>query len=87
MSAQWLQTLLVALVVGASAGYVIWRALAPRLVGWRLQQSLRLDRNGRSPLARWLGRRLAPPVSSGGCSDGCSSCSGCGTTRGVSAGH
>jgi hypothetical protein len=73
-----------AVVIGLAVGFSAWRAfrkLLPKTSKRLLAGiSARLDRSGRSPALRRVGRWLQPAeAKSGGCGtgDGCDSCRGC----------
>jgi len=75
------ETVVLALVLAASAFYVVKRFLPTPLFQLRMKLALRLGR-GRNPgWQRRLSTRIAPPlpVARGGCgSGGCSRCNNCG---------
>lgn len=75
MNSLWWQYAVIAVLVAASAGYML-RKLAPS-AAWRWQARFATWLLGRSA-AHWqaLGRRLLPPRASGGCGGG--ACDGCG---------
>lgn len=84
MSAHWLQTVLVSVIVSVSAVLAL-RHVAPGL--FRLCQSSlarMLGQPQRSAFLRAIGRWLQPlEAKQGGCGSGmgCSSCGGCGTSN------
>ena len=84
MSAQWLQAVLVTVIVSVSAVLAL-RHIAPgpfRL--WHSALARMLDQPQSNPLLRAIGRWLQPiEVKQGGCGTGlgCSSCGGCGSAN------
>ena len=84
MSAQWLQVVLVTVIVSVSAVLAL-RHVAPgpfRL--WQSSLARMLGRPQRSGLLRAIGRWLQPlEAKQGGCGTGlgCSSCGGCGSAN------
>ncbi|MCR6496583.1 hypothetical protein LJB71_10365 [Thermomonas sp. S9] len=71
----WLQYLLVALAVLASAAVVMRKQFPNATRRLRLMLALPLARPGRPKWMHALARRIAPPVQGGG--KECGGCSGC----------
>ncbi|PCE30550.1 hypothetical protein BZL54_20310 [Burkholderia ubonensis subsp. mesacidophila] len=73
------QYAVIAVLVAASAGFVL-RRLAPQVVArWQHGAARALMQPARPRAMRWLGRRLMPKsAADGGCGDGCGTCGGCG---------
>lgn len=71
----WLQYVLVALLVAASAVVVVSKQFPRVALSLRRRAALWLLRAGRPSLLRSIGRRIAPAATAttAGC-DGCSSC-------------
>ncbi len=76
LSLRW-QYVVIAVLVAASAGFVM-RRLAPQLTArWQHAAARALMRRACHRVLRWLGRRLMPK-SEGGCGN---SCGGCGASN------
>ncbi|MGN6482034.1 DUF6587 family protein [Luteibacter sp.] len=77
-SFQVFETLIVGIVVLASA-YVAFRKLLPK-TSTRVMAgvSASLNHEGRAGVLRAIGRKVQPASASGSCGDGCGSCNSCG---------
>ncbi|URL59987.1 hypothetical protein IM816_07855 [Luteibacter flocculans] len=75
---EWVQGVVIGVVVAASA-WMAFRKLLPKTSTRVLAHvSASLNRDGRAPSLRSLGRRLQPAAATGSCGDGCGSCNSCG---------
>lgn len=80
-----IQYIVLGLIVAISV-LVLLRKLAPALTNrWLASASIRFSRPDRSAWVRALGRRLQPKQAIGSCSDGCSTCGGCGPKQSADA--
>jgi len=72
------QGAIIAVVVVAST-CIAFRKLLPKTSARLMARvSASLNREGRSAVFRFIGRRFQPASATGSCGDGCGSCSSCG---------
>jgi len=79
------QYAVIALLVAASAVYMLRRLAPTRSARWQASVARRLLKPGRGAFAQRIGHALQPRAATGHCGDSCGTCGSCGTDASASA--